>query len=47
MIYATPATGLVGLLVLFALILGGVRIGAALGLVGLGGWPWCWGRRRP
>jgi C4-dicarboxylate transporter, DctM subunit len=37
MIYATPATGLVGLLVLFALILGGVRIGAALGLVGLGG----------
>jgi len=37
MIYATPATGLVGLLVLFALILSGVRIGAALGLVGLGG----------
>lgn len=37
MIYATPATGLIGLLVLFALILGGVRIGAALGLVGLGG----------
>jgi C4-dicarboxylate transporter, DctM subunit len=37
MIYATPATGLVGLLVLFALILGGVRIGAALGLVGVGG----------
>lgn len=37
MIYATPATGLVGLLVLFALILGGVRIGAALGLVGIGG----------
>lgn len=37
MIYATPATGLVGLLVLFLLILGGVRIGAALGLVGLGG----------
>ena len=37
MIYATPATGLVGLLVLFVLILGGVRIGAALGLVGLGG----------
>jgi tripartite ATP-independent transporter DctM subunit len=36
-IYATPATGLIGLLVLFALILGGVRIGAALGLVGLGG----------
>ena len=37
MIYATPGTGLVGLLVLFLLILGGVRIGAALGLVGLGG----------
>ena len=37
MIYATPATGLAGLLVLFALILGGVRIGAALGLVGVGG----------
>ena len=37
MIYATPATGFLGLLVLFALILAGVRIGAALGLVGLGG----------
>jgi hypothetical protein len=37
MIYATPATGFLGLLVLFALILGGVRIGAALGLVGMGG----------
>ena len=37
MIYATPGTGLIGLLVLLALILGGVRIGAALGLVGLGG----------
>jgi len=37
MIYATPATGLVGLLVLFVLILCGVRIGAALGLVGMGG----------
>jgi C4-dicarboxylate transporter DctM subunit len=36
-IYATPATGFLGLLVLFALILGGVRIGAALGLVGIGG----------
>jgi tripartite ATP-independent transporter DctM subunit len=35
-IYATPATGFLGLLVLFALILAGVRIGAALGLVGLG-----------
>ena len=29
MIYATPATGFLGLLVLFVLILGGVRIGAA------------------
>jgi len=37
MIYATPSTGFLGLLVLFALILGGVRIGAALGLVGIGG----------
>ena len=37
MIYATPATGRLGLLVLFVLILCGVRIGAALGLVGLGG----------
>ncbi|MEO6389367.1 MAG: TRAP transporter large permease [Croceibacterium sp.] len=37
MIYATPGTGLIGLLVLIALILAGVRIGAALGLVGLGG----------
>jgi tripartite ATP-independent transporter DctM subunit len=37
MIYATPATGFVGFLVLLALILGGVRIGAALGLVGVGG----------
>ena len=37
MIYATPGTGFLGLLVLFALILGGVRIGAALGLVGIGG----------
>ncbi len=35
--YDTPATGLVGLAVLFALILGGVRIGVALGLVGICG----------
>lgn len=37
MSYATPGTGAIGLLVLLALILGGVRIGAALGLVGIGG----------
>ena len=34
---ATPGTGLIGILVLFALLLSGVRIGVALGLVGLGG----------
>lgn len=34
---ATPGTGFLGLAVLLLLILGGVRIGAALGLVGLGG----------
>jgi hypothetical protein len=33
----TPATGLVGILVLFALLLAGGRIGAVLGVVGLGG----------
>jgi tripartite ATP-independent transporter DctM subunit len=37
MIYATPGTGLIGLLVLFALVLSGVRIGVALGLAGIGG----------
>ena len=37
MITATPATGLIGLLVLFALLLTGVPIGAALGLVGVVG----------
>jgi len=37
MILATPATGLLGLAILLALILGGVRIGAALGLVGVVG----------
>jgi tripartite ATP-independent transporter DctM subunit len=34
---ATPGTGFLGLAILLLLILGGVRIGAALGLVGLGG----------
>ncbi len=34
---ATPLTGLVGVLILFALLLAGVRIGVALGLVGLVG----------
>ena len=37
MIWATPATGLVGILVLLAILMLGGRIGAALGLVGLGG----------
>ena len=37
MIYATPATGLVGIAVLLVILLLGGRIGAALGLVGLGG----------
>nr|WP_295663112.1 TRAP transporter large permease [Polymorphobacter sp.] len=37
MIYANPATGLVGLCVLFAMLTGGVPIGAALGLVGIVG----------
>lgn len=37
MILATPETGLLGVLVLLALLLLGVPIGAALGLVGLGG----------
>ena len=37
MLYDTPATGLVGILLLLALLLGGGRIGAVLGLVGLGG----------
>jgi tripartite ATP-independent transporter DctM subunit len=35
--FATPGTGLIGLLVLLLLIVGGVRIGIALGLVGIGG----------
>lgn len=34
---ATPETGLVGIIVLLALLLAGGRIGAVLGLVGLGG----------
>ncbi|AKH41507.1 tripartite ATP-independent transporter DctM subunit [Altererythrobacter atlanticus] len=33
----TPGTGLIGLLVLFALLFAGGRIGAVLGIVGLGG----------
>lgn len=33
----TPGTGLIGIAVLFTLLLAGGRIGAALGLVGLGG----------
>ena len=37
MITATPATGLIGLVILFALLLTGVPIGAALGLVGVVG----------
>ena len=37
MIYANPATGLLGLSVLFVLLVGGVPIGAALALVGLVG----------
>ena len=37
MIYATPATGLVGIIVLLAVLLLGGRIGVALGLVGIGG----------
>lgn len=37
MAFDTPATGLVGILLLLALLLGGGRIGAVLGLVGLGG----------
>ena len=34
---ATPETGLVGIVILLALLLCGVRIGVALGLVGIGG----------
>ena len=37
MIYATPATGLAGIIVLLAVLLLGGRIGVALGLVGIGG----------
>lgn len=37
MIWATPATGLVGIIILLVLLLAGGRIGAVLGLVGLGG----------
>ena len=35
--FATPGTGLIGILILLALLLAGGRIGAVLGLVGLGG----------
>ena len=34
---AAPETGLIGVIVLLALLLAGVRIGVALGLVGAGG----------
>ncbi len=37
MAFDTPATGLVGIALLLLLLLGGGRIGAVLGLVGLGG----------
>lgn len=37
MTLATPGTGLIGLVILFALLLGGVPIGVSLGLVGIGG----------
>lgn len=37
MAYDTPATGMVGIALLLVLLLGGGRIGAVLGLVGLGG----------
>ncbi|BBD99449.1 TRAP transporter large permease [Sphingobium amiense] len=37
MIFATPETGLIGLLLLFAMLLFGVPIGVSLGLVGIGG----------
>ncbi len=37
MIFANAGTGLVGVLLLFTLLIAGLRIGAALGLVGLGG----------
>lgn len=37
MIYATPETGLIGVAILFVLLVMGVPIGAALGVVGVGG----------
>lgn len=37
MILATPETGLIGLILLFAMLLCGVPIGVSLGLVGVGG----------
>ena len=35
--FATPETGLIGLVLLFALLISGVPIGVSLGLVGAGG----------
>ena len=43
MIYANSATGLIGVLVLFAMLLAGVPIGASLLLVGIGGLTLCLG----
>ena len=37
MMFANAATGLIGVVLLFALLVAGLPIGAALGLVGLGG----------
>ncbi|MEN7535582.1 TRAP transporter large permease [Aurantiacibacter flavus] len=37
MTFATPETGVIGVLILFALLLAGGRIGAGLGIVGVGG----------
>lgn len=37
MIFATPETGFIGLVLLFAMLLAGVPIGVSLGLVGIGG----------
>lgn len=43
MIYANSATGLIGVIVLFAMLLAGVPIGASLLLVGIGGLTLCLG----
>ena len=37
MSFATPATGMAGVAILFVLLLAGVPIGASLGLVGVAG----------